>query len=174
LTDVGGNTEAAIEAFIDNAYNTWTIKPAACLLLGDYGTDATKNIISHMYVHPDGYPNFASDNKYADVTGDEMPDVVFARIVANDANQLQLLCSRFLNYERNPPVDPLFYDKPITALGWHLVRWFQLCSEITGGFWKNAMNKHPRRINAVYDGATNVWSTATNTNQIISYFGQPA
>jgi PKD repeat protein len=171
VTDVGGNTEAAIEAFIDNAYNNWTIKPAACLLLGDYGTDATKNIISHMYVHPDGYPNFASDNKYADVTNDEMPDVIFARIVANNASQLQILCSRFLDYERNPPVDPLFYDKPITALGWQTVRWFQLCSEIVGGFWTNTMNKHPRRINAVYEGSQNVWSSATNTSQITSYFG---
>jgi len=171
LTDVGGNTEAAIEAFIDNAYNTWTIKPAACLLLGDYGSDATKNITSHMYTHPAGYPNFASDNKFADVTGDEMPDVVFARIVANNATQLQLLCSRFLDYERNPPVDPLYYDKPITALGWQTVRWFQLCSEIVGGFWKNTMNKHPRRINAVYEGSQNVWSSASNTSQITSYFG---
>lgn len=171
LTDVGGNTETAIEAFIDNAYNNWTIKPVACLLLGDYGTDATKNIISHMYTHPDGYPNFASDNKYADVTGDEMPDVVFARIVANNASQLQILCSRFLDYERNPPVDPLFYDKPITALGWQTVRWFQLCSEIVGGFWKNTMNKHPRRINAVYEGSQNMWSSATNTSQVTNYFG---
>ena len=171
LTDVGGNTETAIEAFIDNAYNNWTIKPVACLLLGDYGTDATKNIISHMYTHPDGYPNFASDNKYADVTGDEMPDVVFARIVANNASQLQILCSRFLDYERNPPVDPSFYDKPITALGWQTVRWFQLCSEIVGGFWKNTMNKHPRRINAVYEGSQNIWSSATNTSQVTNYFG---
>ncbi len=171
LTDVGGNTETAIEAFIDNAYNNWTIKPVACLLLGDYGTDATKNIISHMYIHPDGYPNFASDNKYADVTGDEMPDVVFARIVANNASQLQILCSRFLDYERNPPVDPLFYDKPITALGWQTVRWFQLCSEIVGGFWKNTMNKHPRRINAIYEGSQNIWSSATNTSQVTNYFG---
>jgi PKD repeat protein len=171
LTDVGGNTEAAIEAFIDNAYNNWTIKPVACLLLGDYGTDETKNITSHIYVHPDGYPNFASDNKFADVTGDEMPDVIFARIVANNASQLQILCSRFLDYERNPPVDSLFYDKPITALGWQTVRWFQLCSEIVGGFWTNTMNKHPRRINAVYEGAQNVWSSATNTSQVTNYFG---
>ena len=39
LPEVGGNTVAAIEGFIDNAYNTWTIKPVACLLLGDYGSE---------------------------------------------------------------------------------------------------------------------------------------
>jgi PKD repeat protein len=171
LTDVGGNTESAIEGFIDNAYNNWTIKPAACLLLGDYGTDETKNITSHMYTHPDGYPAFASDNKYADVTNDEMPDVVFSRIVANNASQLQILISRVFDNERNPTDDPLFYDKPITALGWQTERWFQLCSEIVGGFWKHTMDKQPRRINAIYQGSQNVWSTATNTAQVTNYFG---
>ncbi len=35
-TEIGGNTTTAIENFIDNAYNTWDIPPAACLLIGDY------------------------------------------------------------------------------------------------------------------------------------------
>ena len=169
---IGGNTTTAIEAFIDNAYNTWTIKPAACLMLGDYGTDATKNLLSPMLPHSGGYPNFASDNKYADVNNDNLPDVVFARITANDATQLQVMCSKFLNYERNPPVDPDFYDKPITALGWQTERWFQLCSEIVGGFFKSQYGKHPRRINAIYQGTPgSTWSSATNTTTVVNYFG---
>jgi PKD repeat protein len=172
LTEVGGNTETAIEAFINDAYNNWTIKPVACLLLGDYGSDETKNIISHLYTHPDSYPNFASDNFYADVTGDEMPDVVFARIAANNASQLKVMCSKFLSYERNPPVNPRYYDGPITALGWQTERWFQLCSEIVGGYFKNVQGKHPRRINKVYQGNPgSIWSSATNTNTIVTYFG---
>ncbi len=172
LDQVGGNTVAAIEGFIDNAYNNWTIKPAACLLLGDYGTTATNNIISHLYSHPASYPNFASDNKYADVTGDEMPDVVFSRITANNATQLQIMISKFLNYERNPPVNPRFYDRPITALGWQTERWFQLCSEIVGGYFKYQHGKNPRRINKIYSGTPGSnWSTATNTSTIVSYFG---
>jgi PKD repeat protein len=172
LDQVGGNTVAAIESFIDNAYNTWTIKPAACLLLGDYGADITKNIISHLYTHPASYPSFASDNKYADVTGDEMPDVIFSRITANDATQLQIMVTKFLNYERNPPVNPRFYDKPITALGWQTERWFQLCSEIVGGYFSSVQGKHPRRINKIYDGTPGtIWSSATNTNTVVNYFG---
>ena len=172
VDQVGGNTEAAIEAFIDNAYNTWTIKPAACLVLGDYGADGTKNIISHLYPHPDSYPDFASDNKYADVNNDDMPDVVFSRITANNANELQIMITKFLNYERNTPVNPRFYDKPITALGWQTVRWFQLCSEVVGGYFSSVQGKHPRRINKVYEGTPgSVWSTATNTNTVVDYFG---
>lgn len=172
VDEVGGNTEAAIEAFIDNAYLNWTIKPAACLLLADYGSDGSKNITSHLYSHPAGYPNYASDNKYADVTGDEMPDVVFSRITANDAAQLEVMVTKFLDYERTPPVNPRFYNKPITALGWQTERWFQLCSEIVGGYFRNVQGKEPRRINKIYQGTPgSVWSTATNTNTIVNYFG---
>lgn len=172
VDQVGGNTVSAIEAFINNAYNTWTIKPAACLMLGDYGSDATKNLISHMYVHPDGYPNFASDNKFADVNGDEMPDVVFSRITANDATQLQIMITKFLNYERTPPTNPRFYDKPITALGWQTERWFQLCSEVVGGYFRHVQGKNPRRINKIYAGTPGtIWSSASNTNTLVNYFG---
>jgi len=172
VDEVGGNTENAIASFIDNAYNTWTIKPVACLILGDYGTDGTKNIISHLYTHPASYPNFASDNWYADVTGDEMPDIVFSRITANNATELQTMVTKFLDYERNPPVNPRFYDKPITALGWQTERWFQLCSEIVGGYFKNVQGKNPRRINKIYQGTPGtVWSTATNTTTVVNYFG---
>jgi PKD repeat protein len=169
---VGGNTVSAIETWINNAYNSWTLKPVACLILADYGTDATKNIISHLYVHPDAYPDFASDNKYADVDGNEMPDIVFSRITANNASQLQVMVSKAINYERTPVTDPLFYDLPITALGWQTERWFQLCSEIVGGYFHTVHGKNPRRINAIYSGTPGtVWSTATNTSTIVSYFG---
>jgi len=176
LTDVGGNTESAIKSFISDAYNNWTIKPAACLLLGDYGTDPSKNIIAHLYAHPDAsYPNFASDNYYADVDADEMPEVVFARIAANDDAQLQKMVGRVLNFERNRPSDTGYYNRPISALGWEDDRWFQLCSEIVGGFWKNKLGKNVQRINALYTPANNYqngpWSTATNTNTVMNYFG---
>jgi PKD repeat protein len=172
LDEIGGNTTTAIEDFIDNAYNNWTIKPVACLLLGDYGSDATKNIISPLLPHPAGYPDFACDNKYADVTGDKLPDVVFARITANNATQLQVMCSKFLDNERTPVTDPLFYSKPITAIGWQTERWFQLCGEIIGGYFKNVKGKTPRRINDIYQGSPgSTWSTAANTNTIVNYFG---
>ncbi|MBM3435398.1 MAG: hypothetical protein FJY07_04165, partial [Bacteroidetes bacterium] len=171
-TEIGGNTTTAIETYIDNAYNTWDIPPAAVLLLGDYST-TTGGITSYFYTHPAGYPNFASDNRFADVTGDDLPDVVFARITGNNNAQLQVMISKFLNNERNPPTDPLFYNKPVTALGWQTERWFQICSEVVGGFWRNIQGKNPVRVNAVYSGnpASDPWSTATNTSTVTAYFG---
>ena len=132
LNQVGGNTTSAIENFINNAYNNWTIKPITCLLLGDYGTNGDNTVISPIY------NNYCvSDNIYADVTGNMMPDVVFSRMTARNSGELQVLITKFLNYERNPPTNPDFYLKPITALGWQTERWFQICSETVGGFWKN-------------------------------------
>uniref|UniRef100_UPI00345E80E6 C25 family cysteine peptidase n=1 Tax=Lentimicrobium sp. TaxID=2034841 RepID=UPI00345E80E6 len=168
LSQVGGNTTTAIETYINNAYNTWTIPPAAVLLLGDYGTDAANSVISPVY---DSY--CVSDNIYGDVDGDHLPEITMARITANNAAQLAVMVTKFLNYERNPPTSADFYDHPVTALGWQTERWFQICSETVGGFWKNELGKNPVRINEVYDGnpSSDPWSTATNTSTVVNYFG---
>ena len=170
VSDIGGNTAAAIENWIDGVYSSWTIKPDAVLLLGDYGTDETKNIMSPI-VTLEG-ETFPSDHKYADVNNDDMAEITFARLVANNNTQLTTLVTKFLSYERNPPTDTSFYQHPITALGWQTERWFQLCSEIIGGYFRNVKGKHPVRINEIYQGNPgSTWSTATNTSQIINYFG---
>ena len=110
-SEIGGNTTTAIENYIDNAYNTWTVPPSAVLLLGDYGTSGN-TIISP------NYGSCVSDNIYADVDGDQLPDVILARMTARDASELQIVIEKFLNHERTPPTNPNYYDHPITAMGW--------------------------------------------------------
>ncbi|MCX6230309.1 MAG: C25 family cysteine peptidase [Bacteroidetes bacterium] len=174
ISEIGGNTAAAIENYVNNAYNNWTIPPSAILLLGDYGTDSTNSIVSNVLNdHPAGYNPYVSDNPFADVTGDNVPDIAFARITARNATELQIMIKKNLNYERTPPTDSNFYKHPISALGWQTERWFQLCSEVISGYWKNALGKVPVRINAVYSGnpTTDPWSSATNTSTVVSYFG---
>lgn len=170
LSDIGSNVNAiTLENYINDAYNTWDIPPTAVLLLGDYGTAYanTNSIISPIW---DNY--CASDNILADVNADMMPDIVFARMTAQNEAQLQSMISRFMDYERNPPTSPDFYSKPITALGWQTERWFQICSEVVGGFWKNGLGKNPTRINEVYQGNPgSTWSTATNTSTVVGVFG---
>ena len=149
-----------MRAYINNAYNTWTIPPAAVLLLGDYGTgSATGNgIISPIY---NSYCK--SDHIYADVNNNNMADIVFARITAQNQTHLSTMVGKFLNYERNPPVNANFYDKPITAMGWQTERWFQLCSEIVNGFWQYSLGKHPVRENAIYSGTPSQYGQAIRT-----------
>ncbi|UCE66302.1 MAG: hypothetical protein JSU85_15915 [Candidatus Zixiibacteriota bacterium] len=168
LSDIGGNTTTAIENYINNAYNTWDIPPASVLLLSDYqNSGLTYGITSPMW---DNY--CVSDNIYGDVDNDDLPDVVMARITAQDPDDLSLMINKFLDYERNPPTSPDFYDHPITAGGWQTERWFILCTEICRGFMSNVLGKNPVREYAIYDGTPgSVWSTNANTYMLVDYFG---
>lgn len=165
--EIGGNTTSAIENYINTAYNSWDIPPAAILILGDYGSEGA-TVISPIW---DNY--CASDNIYGDVNNDDLPDIVMARIFAQDASQLEIMIGKIIDHEINPPVDPGYYAKPVTALGWQTERWFQVCIETVGGFFRNVLGKQPVRVNAVYDGDPNVdpWSTAPNTSTVLNYFG---
>ncbi len=171
----GENTVSSIETWVDNMYNTWTTPPAAILILADYGT-GTSGITSQSYDHPySGSDIYITDNKYADVDGDDLPDIAFARITANNASQLEVMITKFINYESNPPTNIDFYNHPVSALGWQDDRWFQICSEVIGGFWNNQLGKETVRINELGYLANNYntgpWSTATNTTDVMSYFG---
>lgn len=167
-TEVGGNTTTAIESFVNDAYDNWDIPPVAVLLMADYGTsgNAITSPVWNSYC--------ISDNIYSDVDGDHMPDMIFARMTAQNAGHLETMVTKFLNYERTPPTNPDFYDHPITAMGWQTERWFQICSESVAGFLENELGKSPVRENAIYQGnpGGGIWSTATNTSTVLNVFGE--
>ncbi len=171
LDEIGGNSLDNIKNFVNEVYETYDPVPAGVLLMADYGSN-DNTITSKTYPHP-YQGNYITDNYYADYTGNDLPDFVFARMTGRDANEFEIMVHKFIEYERNPPVNEDFYNKPITALGWQTERWFQICSETVGGYMLNVLGKEPVRINAVYGGNPNVdpWSTAQNTNQVVSYFG---
>jgi PKD repeat protein len=168
LAEIGGNNVNTIETYLNNAYNTWDIPPAACLIMADYGTNADDRIIAPIW---DSY--CASDNIWGDVNGNDMPDIVMARMTAQNATHLETMVTKILNYERTPPTSADFYNHPITALGFQTERWFQICSEAVAGFWENAQGKETVRINKTYQGSPNSdpWSTATNTSTVVNVFG---
>ena len=175
VTECGGNTESAIRNYIRNAYNNWDIPVSAVLLLGDHNPDGTMGIVSYsMNNHPggSGYNPYISDNKYGDINGDHLPDVVMGRITGRNYEEMYHMINKDLDYERHPSTNPNFYDKPVTAMGFQLPRWFQLCSEIVNGFWEHRLGKHPVRINAIYEGTPgSQWSSNNNTGSIVAFFG---
>ncbi|HNS16384.1 MAG TPA: C25 family cysteine peptidase [Bacteroidales bacterium] len=167
LGQIGGNSASSIENYINDAYNNWPIPPSAFLLLGDYGTSGDKCIVSPIY---DGY--CISDNLYADVNGDHMPDVALARITANSLEQLNTMIGKMMDYELSPPTDPDFYDHPVSAGGWQSDRWFILCADVCLGFWQYGLGKEPVREYAGYgSGAPSSWSSNPNTGMVVDYFG---
>ena len=175
VNDCGGNNYTDIKNFIRNAYNSWDMPPAAVLLLGDHSSDPTQGIVSYtMNNHPggDGYNPYISDHAYAVMGGNHMPQIIIGRITGRDYDEMYHIIKKDLDYERRPPTDPYFYDHPVTAMGFQLERWFQLCSEVVNGFWEHELGKHPVRQNAIYEGTPGSrWSTYEHTNSVLSYFG---
>ncbi len=175
VTQCGGNNQTAIRNFIRNAYNNWDMPPAAVLILGDHSSDPTQGVVSYtMNNHPggDGYNPYISDHSYSVMSGNHMPQIILGRIVGRNYDELYHMIKKDLDYERIPPTDPYFYDHPITAMGFQLERWFQLCSEVVNGFWEYELGKHPVRQNAIYQGTPGSrWSTYEYTNTVLNYFG---
>jgi len=175
VSECGGNTQTAIRNFIRNAYNTWDMPPAAVLFLGDHSNDGTQGIVSYtMNNHPggDGYNPYISDHAYSVMGNNHMPSIILGRITGRDPEEMYHMIKKDLDYERQPPTNPDFYDKPITAMGFQLERWFQLCSEVVNGFWEYELGKHPVRQNAIYQGTPGSrWSTYEHTNTVLNYFG---
>ncbi|MDM7914959.1 MAG: C25 family cysteine peptidase [Candidatus Eisenbacteria bacterium] len=154
---------------MNNAYQTWDPAPAAFLILGDY---PGSGLMDTGITAPVWNSYCVSDNIYADVDDDDMPDMIHARITARNADELQKMIGRMLEYERTPVTDAGFYDRPLIAGGWQTERWFILCCEIVLGHQANVLGKHPVREYAIYDGVPgSIWSSNPNTNMLVNYFG---
>jgi hypothetical protein len=168
LSDIGGNNSGAIENFINDAYANWDPAPVAFLLLSDYQNSGDSyGITSPVW---NGY--CVSDNIYADVDGDDLPDLAHARITAQNATHLSTMIGKMLEYERTPTTNSHFYDNPVVAGGWQTERWFILCTEICYGFLHNVLGKEPIREYAIYSGSPgSQWSTNQNTYMLVNYFG---
>lgn len=171
LDEIPATTTAQMKSYFHNAYNTWDIAPVAVMLLADHNTNMTQGIPAETVTHP-AYVSCISDNQYADVTGDLLPEMVFSRLVAANGTEAEMMVDKQIEYEfTNPNMDAHTYNVPVTALGWQTERWFQLCSEVVGGYFR-AHGKNPYRINCIYEGTPGaVWSSATNTSQVVNYFG---
>jgi len=162
---VVGQTATEIKNWIHNAVNTWSLPPAAVLILGDT-TGLPDKTIPIPY-----WGSTPSDNIYADVNGDDLPDLVISRITARDIVELERMVMKVIDYENKPPIDPSFYDKPTLAMGWQADRWFGVCTEVVFGFFDRVLGKHPNREYAGFSGPPGVWSSNQNTWMIIDYFG---
>ena len=170
LSEMGCTTTNEMKTYFHNHYISNGL--VAVLLLGDHNTNMAQGIPAEYTFHSTDYGNCITDNGYADVSSDNLPEMAFSRLVAANGTEAQMMVNKQLEYEYyNPNMDAASYDHPITALGWQTVRWFQICSEVVGGYWR-LHGKHPIRINEVYEGTPgNQWSTATNTNAVVNYFG---
>lgn len=172
LDEMPADNTTAMKEWFHNAYHTWAIAPVAVCLLGDHNTDMTRGIPAIVTEHTYN-PTCITDNFYADAEGgDNLPDMVFSRLVAGNADELPVFVGKQIEYEyTHPNMEPSFYTSPVTALGWQTKRWFQICSEVVGGYFR-LHNYTPNRINCIYEGEPgNIWSENDNTPMVTDYFG---
>lgn len=186
-TECGGNNTDAIKSYIQNAYEHWTIPPAAVMIFS--------GITDTLYIgEKDGIPgfplvflnfndaginyNYTSDNPYADMNGDSIPDLTLSRLTAFDIEDYQTQIKKIINYETNPPINPEYYRQPIITSGYENTKWFLITSQAVNGFYCKKLGKQPRNFYTLYEYSPDsvtvpdtAWSIGYNSNKAVDYFG---
>ena len=193
-TECGGNDAETIKAYIQHAYEHWTIPPAAVMLFSGLVDTVVSN---YMTVSDEkwgipgfpllfiGYDNgyylvnhdYFSDNPYADMNGDSIPDLALSRLPALTPSDYQTQVRKLLRYETNPPTDQRYYDEPLITSGYEDNKWFLITSQCANGFLRQKLGRHPKNYYMVYNYSgmqeepDSLWSTGYNTETVVDYFG---
>lgn len=108
----GGNTAAAIRAFVQGAYDNWNPAPAYVLLVGDAELVPRNDGITHDY-HVDSQKSatpIGTDLDYGTTHGaDYFPDIFVGRLSVDSAAQCADVIDKILRYEQNPPANANYY-----------------------------------------------------------------
>jgi hypothetical protein len=182
--DCGGNEPEDIRNYILNAYENWIIPPAAVLLFGgNHFTQSDFGLKPYILSSPPGWDgvvtyNYPTDNPFADMNGDSIPDLAISRMTVLNAEDCQLHVKKLLDYELTPPTDPHYYDHPVINSGYQDTKWFAITAQATNNFLRDRLGKHPANIYMKYwyedDDPTppdSIWSVAPNTDAVLAYFG---
>ncbi|NOQ21381.1 MAG: T9SS type A sorting domain-containing protein [Candidatus Aegiribacteria sp.] len=90
-----GTTASAIDAWIENAYNTWPNKPEYIMLVGD------EIIVPSTAYTYNGNPG-VTDNKYGVIGAGCVPSIHVSRICGNDISDLSYIAWKIRMHEMNP------------------------------------------------------------------------
>ena len=171
ITETDATDHLTLRQWIRDIYDNWNIPPAAICIIGESGTNLQQYVPGYRTLHPKD--NFiTSDNPYADVNDDHLPDICFSRILAQNESELPIFVSKLMEYEYNNVVtDQYYYTHPLTAGAWQDNKWFQITIATISGYLTQ-QGKLPVRINEIYSGTQGPnWSTAPGTATIVDYFG---
>ena len=181
--DCGGNEPEDIRNYILNAYENWTIPPAAVLLFGgNQVTNPDFGLKSFIFRSPPSHNadtyKYPTDNPFADINGDSIPDLAVSRMTVLTADECQLQVEKLLEYELTPPTDPHYYDHPVVNSGYQDTKWFAITAQIINNFFCDKLGKHPSNIYMKYwyedhdpTPPDSIWSIAPNSDAVLDYFG---
>ena len=171
VTETGAYDHITLRQWFRDIYANWDIPPVAVCLVGESGTNLQQYVPGYRTLHPiDDF--ITSDNPYADIDDDHLPDICFSRLIAQNESELPVILGKQIEYEyTNPVTDLYYYNHPLTASGWQDTKWFQVVIATISGYL-TLHGKTPERINEVYSGTQGPnWSTAANTSTVVNYFG---
>lgn len=180
--DCGSNEPEDIRNYILNAYENWAIPPATVLLFGgNHVTNASYGLKPFIYRSPVSWGEtyrYTTDNPFADMNGDSIPDISISRMTVLSPDECELQVKKLLNYELNPPTDPDYYDHPIVNSGYQDTKWFAITAQVTNNFLRDRLGKHPVNLYMKYHledhdptPPDSIWSIAPNTDAVLDYFG---
>ncbi|MCD6329567.1 MAG: T9SS type A sorting domain-containing protein [Candidatus Cloacimonetes bacterium] len=105
-----GSASSNIYTYLFLAYEIWSLPPSFVIFLGD------SDIVPTNYI-PDqlsgGY--LGSDRPYACMDGDYHPDFGYGRLSVDDEQQAFVVINKIIEYEKNPPTLPSFYEDVVNA-----------------------------------------------------------
>ena len=171
IGETGATTPGLLRMWIRDIYANWDIVPAAVCILGDQGDDLTRFVPAFRTQSPkDGF--ISSDNPYADINDDFLPDITFSRLVAQSESELPVFIGRQMEYEyTNPCMNLYYYKHPLTASAWQTTLWFQITITTVYGYLAQH-GKLPTRLSEIHTGElSEQWSSASGTSSITNYFG---
>lgn len=100
----------AIRSFLQYATTNWRVKPKYVLLVGDASYDTLNattppqaNRVPTFLVQTVFGGETASDVGFAQLDGDEKPDIAIGRVPAREADQVRVFVDKTLAYEKNAP-----------------------------------------------------------------------
>jgi hypothetical protein len=108
-TDVIGNTNTAIKAYIRNLYNEGTPEdpaPSFVLFVGDA-----------QQIPPFQFSGHISDLSFCEYTNDNIPEIYYGRFSAQNTGQLQPQIDKTLEYEQYLMPDPSFLGEVTMIAG---------------------------------------------------------
>ena len=171
IGETGATTPGLLRMWIREIYANWDIVPAAVCILSDQGTDLNQYVPAFRTQSvKDGF--ISSDNPYADINDDFLPDICFSRLVAQNESELPIFIGKQMEYEyTNPCMNLYYYKHPLTASAWQTTLWFQITITTIYGYLSQH-SKLPTRLSEIHTGElSDQWSTASNTDYIVNYFG---
>ena len=181
--DCGGNEPEGIRSYILNAYESWSIPPAAVLLFGgNHTTQPDLGLKPFIFKSPPSHNadtyKYPTDNPFADMNGDSIPDIAISRMTVLTADECQLQVKKLIEYELTPPTDAHYYDHPVINSGYQDTKWFAITAQVTNNFFQDILGKHPSNIYMKYwyedhdpTPPDSIWSIAPNSDAVLDYFG---